>query len=729
MIKSILSIFSFLLVFTLNAQQLAFPGATGFGRYATGGRGGSVYHVTNLNDSGSGSLRDAVSQPNRIVVFDVAGIINIKSRIVFSKNLTIAGQTAPGEGVVVYGDGVSFSNADNTICRYMRFRMGANGTSGKDAAGISNGKNMIFDHVSVTWGRDETFSINWDGKNTEPTNITIQNSIIGQGLNTHSCGGLVQTSGGVTLFRNLYIDNKTRNPKVKGLNQFVNNVVYNWGSGGGYILGDSQGTSWATIVNNYFIKGPSTTVSTYSRANENFQLYASGNFEDATKDGILNGHLNDKSDYGPAFWIQDPGYWNEITNDDPKKIPQMHPEISNIMSAKEAYAWIIENVGCTLPARDRVDQFLINELLSLGKEGKIISHENENPTKGPGSIFSGTKLPDTDRDGMPDSWEDNNGTNKSLNDASVINSDGYSNIEKYINSISEAIAFLRNPVGISATAKTANSITLKWTNTDENLDSLLLEYGENEIFTNQIKLSGTSTKSVVNGLKPSTKYYFRIKCFRNDLVSPFSEIYSMVTDGELIAPMACENPQPENGFSLEQTKNINLNWENRTGIMAGVLSFDVFLGKSANNMEMIVSQSSLKSFEVQELEDNTTYYWRVQTTNLLGVNEGDIWSFTIGTAIEDTTHSSFLLSKKLERKVNIFPNPFSEFINIELSDKSWNEVTISLCSAMGTVLQRKNNCQKQDSTFQLNKLANLTPGLYFCIVTDKQGSVIQKIIK
>ncbi len=143
-----------LLAAGVAAQQLAFPGAAGFGRFATGGRGGTVVHVTNLNDSGAGSFREAVGQPNRVVVFDVAGIIRLESRLVFAKNLTVAGQTAPGDGVVVYGDGVSFSGADNLICRYMRFRMGAGGTAEKDAAGIANGRNMIFDHVSVTWGRD-----------------------------------------------------------------------------------------------------------------------------------------------------------------------------------------------------------------------------------------------------------------------------------------------------------------------------------------------------------------------------------------------------------------------------------------------------------------------------------------------------------------------------------------------------------------------------------------------
>ena len=151
----------------------------------------SVYHVTNLNDSGKGSLRDAVSQPNRIVVFDVAGVIKISSRIVFAKNLYVAGQTAPGEGVVVYGNGVSFSGASNIIVRHMRFRMGKGGDSGKDAAGISNGTNMIFDHCSFSWGLDETFSINPDGKGNLG-DITISNSIMGQGLLSHSAGGLMQ---------------------------------------------------------------------------------------------------------------------------------------------------------------------------------------------------------------------------------------------------------------------------------------------------------------------------------------------------------------------------------------------------------------------------------------------------------------------------------------------------------------------------------------------------------
>lgn len=123
---------------------------------------------------------------------------------------------------------MSYSSGSNTITRYIRFRMGKGGDAGKDAITIAEGANMVFDHVSVSWGRDETFSING-----AVSNVTIQDCIIAQGLETHSCGGLIQTDGGVSIIRTLYIDNQTRNPKVKGKNEFVNNVVYNWGGGGG----------------------------------------------------------------------------------------------------------------------------------------------------------------------------------------------------------------------------------------------------------------------------------------------------------------------------------------------------------------------------------------------------------------------------------------------------------------------------------------------------------------
>lgn len=415
------------------ANLLAFPEAEGFGRYTLGARAASaptIYHVTNLNDSGAGSLRDAVSQPNRIVVFDVGGIINLQSTLIFSGNSIIAGQTAPGDGIMLYGDRVSFSGASNLIVRYLRIHMGVGGTSGKDAAGVANGQNMIFDHVSVTWGRDETFSVNWDSKGTVPSNITIQNSIIGQGLQTHSCGGLMQTDGGVTLFRNLYIDNKTRNPKVKGLNQFVNNVVYNWGGGGGYIMGGSSGDSWATIEDNYFIKGPSTGgTAAFVRATETFQVYQKNNMLDYDVDGNLDGVAADASVFSGAQAVSSATVFSGA--------PQVHPEIRGRTSAEEAYQLIVNGVGASYPARSEVDKYIVAELASLGKKGTLISNESAlGLSGGVGKIASGTKPTDSDNDGIPDAWETANGLNKNdASDALKTSTSGYLNIELYINSL------------------------------------------------------------------------------------------------------------------------------------------------------------------------------------------------------------------------------------------------------------------------------------------------------
>lgn len=423
-------------------KVLAFPGAEGYGAGATGGRGGDVYHVTTLEDNGEeGSLRAAVSKPDRIIVFDVAGIINLKEALVFSKNLTIAAQTAPGDGVVLYGNRVSFTGASNLICRHLRIRMGTNGPDGKDAAGIANGENMIFDHLSVTWGRDENFSINWDSKGTLPRNITIQNSILGQGLQNHSCGGLIQTDteSGITLFRNLYTDNKTRNPKVKGLNQFVNNVVYNWGNGGAYIMGDTEQTSEADIRNNYFIVGATLNydgktlgaTAPFTRYNEHFRAHLSGNYYDGNKDGVLNGRELTHEDCTKRK--QESSTEVVITPTFLDKPSDVHPAIEGLMTARDAYEWIVQHVGASLPARDQVDSYLVEELTSLGRRGGIIFTEMDLPTQGPGEIKLGTKPLDMDNDGMPDDFEDTYGLDKNdPSDAMKIASNGYTNIENYI---------------------------------------------------------------------------------------------------------------------------------------------------------------------------------------------------------------------------------------------------------------------------------------------------------
>lgn len=441
--------------YELRSQQvLSFPGAEGFGRFALGARGHTspeVYFVTNLEDSGKGSFRDAVSQPGRVVLFKVSGIIRLKSRIDISPYTTIAGHTAPGDGVVLYGRKVSFSGASHTIARFLRIRLGNNAgaTKDEDASGIANGHNIMLDHLSVSWGLDEVFSINWDNRGAEPDSITIQNSIIAQGLHryNHSAGGLMQTGGRFSILRSLYISNKTRNPKVKGYNEFVNNVVYNFGnyqttffkenkiSAAAYILGGgSEKISTAVVLNNYFIGGPLTPPSVktpFSRGNENFNLYARGNYFDNNKNGVLDGDcITSKLEWFPGLTKE---------NLKPESDFLDFPSISPVLTARQAYRYICENAGAVLPVRDQVDAFLVTELESKGKQGRAVFQEGELPFEngGLGIYRSGTVQHDKDGDGIPDTWEQKMGLNENdKQDALAYSKDpaykGYLNIEVYL---------------------------------------------------------------------------------------------------------------------------------------------------------------------------------------------------------------------------------------------------------------------------------------------------------
>ena len=412
-------------VWSFETKLPAFPGADGFGKWAKGGRGGSVYHVTNLNASGTGSFRDAVSSSNRTVVFDVGGIINISDRFSVSKNVTIAGQTAPGEGIMVYGNGMGYTNSDQSITRFMRYRMGVNGTSDKDAVGIADGKNMIFDHCSVSWGRDENFSINPDS-GADLGLITIQDCIIGQGLLSHSCGGLiVDWDYGVSIIRTLYIDNNTRNPKVRGKNEFINNIVYNWDTAA-YIMAWTDSLdyySYVNAINNYFISGPQMdNTPPFRYGNAAFHIYHSNNVWDSDLDGVLDGRVLVDDDYTAN---------NETIVSDPFD----YPGVKNLYSPKKAVKYIASASGASLPVRDRTDIRLIGELNSYGTMGEHISNENASPMYGVGTIANGHNPTDTDQDGMPDYWEDiTAGHNKYVADNNAdYNGNGYTDLEDYIN--------------------------------------------------------------------------------------------------------------------------------------------------------------------------------------------------------------------------------------------------------------------------------------------------------
>lgn len=457
-----------------QARIPAFPGAEGGGAFSFGGRGGKVYVVTSLADRGPGTLREACEQGGaRIVVFNVAGIIRLKSPInIRAPYITIAGQTAPGDGVCVAGESVLIDTHD-VVIRFMRFRRGeTNVTRRDDALGGNGVGNIIIDHVSASWGLDENMSMyrhvyDRGSANQEklPTvNVTIQNSIFSEALDTynHSFGS---TIGGLnsSFMRNLWANNISRNPSIGmyGDFNFVNNVIFNWWnrSADG---GDHR--SLFNFINNYYKPGPITPKDKpighrilkpesgrdAKNAMSFGKAYVNGNIiegnEVVTNDNWAGGvQVGDQPDAGDHTSV--------IRMNEPLPMPKL-----KIIPTKEAYDYVLENVGATLPVRDAVD----NRIITVVKTGKIIYKEGPMTNVGGKYIkrrlpddsykkgiisdisqvggypeYKGTSHKDSDNDGIPDNWETKQGLNpKNAADASLDrDKDGYTNIEEYLNSV------------------------------------------------------------------------------------------------------------------------------------------------------------------------------------------------------------------------------------------------------------------------------------------------------
>lgn len=410
--KCLFSIACALVALAAHAQQLAFPGAEGFGAYATGGRGGTVVHVTNLNATGEGSLADAVSQPNRIVVFDVGGVINITGgAITVASNVTIAGQTAPGEGITIYGGRVIASNNSNIIMRYIRMRGSILMDRGKCTLTLDKCENVILDHCSISWGR-------WDNVHiANANNITWQDCIITEGIDPQRFGAITDGTRNWTVKHCLWSNNKSRNPKMKCYLQYVNNVVYNYAIG--IVGGHSAGQNYQDVMGNYFITGPSSGSSNkyFNQWTETDHLYSVGNYTDDNRDGKLNGRLI--TDHNNATPMPEPSLKSTAP--------------LTISTAEEAYHHVVAQTGAS-HVRDIHDKRIIAQLQSLGTQGALINAEAD--AGGIGTVKGGKALKDTDRDGMPDAWEKANGLNPKKDDsAGDINGNGYTNIEDYINSI------------------------------------------------------------------------------------------------------------------------------------------------------------------------------------------------------------------------------------------------------------------------------------------------------
>jgi autotransporter-associated beta strand protein len=423
-----------LVVGVIATNVPAFPGALGFASGVTGGRGGSVYHVTTLADSGTGSFRDAVSVANRIVIFDVGGYINLASAVSVKKNITIAGQTAPGGGIGFAGGEISFASSSNIVCRYIRVRPGDNTASSEDdALSLYRSQNVIVDHSSVEfapWNNIDGVSDDW--QNYPVTAITFQNCIIanptGQQFGAHTeC-----VNGTWSWFNNVFANSHNRNPLAKENTVFINNVLYNYSAG--YTTHTSTEFSH-DIVSNYFIMGPASlgTDNTWFQMDNNQSIYYSGNLKDTDLDGTLDGSIT------TPYWYQGGGTvlsspWCAWT----ASVPMVSPAV--------AYRRAVSQAG-PLP-RDPVDALVISQMQTLGygtvgtgtgtagPDGGLYTSQTQTglDNSGYGTIASGTAPTDTDGDGLPDYWENAMGLNPTnANDATNYVLSGYQQIEVYVN--------------------------------------------------------------------------------------------------------------------------------------------------------------------------------------------------------------------------------------------------------------------------------------------------------
>jgi pectate lyase len=441
----------------------AFPGAEGHGKYTTGGRGGKVIYVTNLEDNLSvGSLRYAINQTGaRIVVFAVSGTIQLKSSLsIKNPNITIAGQTAPGDGICLRDYSVT-NDADNVIIRFIRFRMGDETRQENDAFWGRNRKDIIIDHCSMSWSTDECSSF------YDNTNFTLQWCLLSESLRNSVHGKGAHGYGGIwggknaSFHHNLLAGHDSRNPRFCGSRysnrpdlevvDFRNNVIYNWGSNSIYA---AEGGSY-NLVNNYFKPGPATSSSSKTRIMQPYpddgtnnqpagiygKFYVTGNYMSGNSAVTADNWLGVTPH--PNFNL----YVPVITKTEMRSDKEFPASNVTAHSAVGAYLKVLDYVGAGLK-RDTVDKRIIHDVRTgtatfmSGGNGSVNGIIDTQSAVGGWPELKSLAAPvDTDGDGMPDAWEDAKGLlkNNPADAQFTTVEDKYPNLEVYLNSL---VAFL-----------------------------------------------------------------------------------------------------------------------------------------------------------------------------------------------------------------------------------------------------------------------------------------------
>ena len=424
----------------------AFPGAEGAGAYTPGGRGGQIHLVTTLQDyiPGQdpiipGSFRAAVeAQGARIVIFRVSGYIDLKTNLtVRNPYITIAGQTAPGDGICLRNYEFAMAKTHDVIVRHLRCRTGdrTSKASELDAINMWEVENVIVDHCSATWSTDECLSVTGGSDK-----VTVQWCIIAEGLTTHSYGSLIQSyDGNITFHHNLYASSRSRNPRPGGYQyqaehmndpgptvDFRNNVIYNWGGLAGYTGSDvADETERMTInyVGNYLKPGPSSPDTTSPHRRHAFTIYKGATAQIHVADNHMEGFPSGNADN-----------WQLIHEAGGVAVELPHPVAATPVmteSATMAYESVLAQVGATLPARDAVDRRLVDSVRKGTGQIPLTAAE----AGGWPELVTGDAPEDADRDGMPDAWESSHGLNPEspADAAGDRDGDSYTDIEEFLN--------------------------------------------------------------------------------------------------------------------------------------------------------------------------------------------------------------------------------------------------------------------------------------------------------
>jgi hypothetical protein len=441
----------------LLQQSIAFPGAEGFGQYATGGRGGKVFVVSNLDDAGPGSFREAATAKGpRIIVFAVSGTIHLNTKLAIGSNVTIAGQSAPGDGICLADQSVGIGG-DNIIIRFLRFRMGdkyqrggmVDGNGGDDAFGGTRRKNILIDHCSLSWSTDEIMSIYAGDSSTlqwnliaEPLNYSYHFETGDKDYEHHGYGGIW---GGrhLSAHHNLIAHCNSRTPRFDGIRNapeenvdYRNNVIYNWGHNNTHA---GEGGRY-NIVNNYYKYGPNTGKQVRSQLLNPFnrsdipygKFYVAGNYVDGAAEVSSNNWLGVKVGNGGKDDVA------QVTLGTPFSIVPV-----NTQAAAAAYTLVLQQAGAILPKRDTMDQRIINNVKN--RTGGFVDVQGGFPhgTDYELTVSAWPALhtlpapPDADKDGMPDAWEKAHKLNPvDGSDASLYTLNKvYTNLEIYLNEL------------------------------------------------------------------------------------------------------------------------------------------------------------------------------------------------------------------------------------------------------------------------------------------------------